>query len=814
MWLEPPDTPIPEALASAVGGHPLVARSLARRGVLDPSAAQAFLDPAYYKPADPLELPGMAQAADRIQAAVRSGERILVWGDFDVDGQTATALLVLSLRGLGAQVDYHVPVRRRESHGVSLPVLRGYLEGKNPISLLLTCDTGIAAHEAADFAQRGGVDVIITDHHELPPSLPAARAILTPRLLPASHPLATLPGVGVAYKLAEELYRRSGRLEECQGFNDLVALGIVADVAAQTGDARYLLQRGLALLRQTPRPGLQAIYERAELDPGHLNEEHIGFVIAPRLNALGRLGDANPAVELLTTRDLGQARLLALQLEGLNARRQLLTSQVLRGALAQIEQERSLLDSPVLVLAHPGWEAGVIGIVAGRLAERFGRPAVLISLPGRAVGAGLVPEMPLEGQTPPDLPLQSAGRGSARSVEGVDITATLRAVAASPASPLLGYGGHAMAAGFSIDPARIDDFRRLLSRAADAQNPERGAAQPRDAGPSLTIDAYLELADLTPDLVADLSRLAPFGPGNPPLVLASRDLRLASHAQVGREGEHLLMTVEDPRGETQKVMWWGGADYLGLAELPDGLFDLAYIARLGTYRGQPGLQLEWLGYRQEKREVTPARQAPEVLDYRQEVDPQAVLSVLLDEAAETGATVQVWAEGPDLPAIPSFEDALRRRDQLSGCETLVVWTSPPGGAELRAALAQARPRRVALFAVDPGLDSPEPFLQRLAGLAKYALQKEGGRFSLSRLAAALAAREAAVRLGLEWLTAQGYMRIVNVDETEVVLEASGEPDFSAAARRLAGLGDLLRETRAYHAYFSRAESSALASEGW
>ena len=417
-------------------------------------------------------------------------------------------------------------MRARESHGVNIPYLQQVID--QGARLVLTCDTGITAHEAVDYARQRGAEVLVTDHHELPPSLPAARAIVNPRLLPPGHPLSTLPGVGVAYKLAEALYERFGRPECSQDALDLVALGIVADVALLHGDARYLLQRGLDVLRQAQRLGLQAMLELAELAPANLTEEHIGFVLGPRLNALGRLSDANVAVEFFTTRDLARARVIAQQLEGLNAERQLKTSQVYQAALSLIAQDPDLLDPAVLVLAHPSWPAGVIGIVASRLVERFQRPVALIAAP------------------PGDL-----ARGSARSVEGVNITAAI----AAQAGLLSGFGGHPMAAGFSLEAGRIPEFRRGLARAVRLQ---RGEAPPESL---LPIDAYLALPDLTLELVSDLERLAPFGPGNPPLVLATRNLKLLSAAPIGREGEHLAMTVEDEQGNTARVLWWQGAGW-------------------------------------------------------------------------------------------------------------------------------------------------------------------------------------------------------------------------------------------------------------
>ena len=366
-WIEPTEIFVPQDLQAAVGGHPLVARTLLRRGIASVEAARAFLDPDLYTPASPFEMPEMDLAVERVEAAIRNSEKICVWGDFDVDGQTATTLLISALQTLGARLTYHIPVRKRESHGVNLPVLSQILDSDPSIGLLLTCDTGVAAHKAVDYARGRGIDVVITDHHKLPDSLPGAVAVVNPNRLPEGHPLSTLPGVGVAYKLVEALYQNAGLAGDEAVYLDLVALGIVADVAEGIGDTRYLLQRGLAGLRSTRRTGLRVMMELADLEQDRISEEHIGFVLGPRLNALGRLDDANLVVELLTTNDEARARTLAHHLEALNSRRQLLTSQVTQGALAQIERDPRTLDSAVMVLSHPDWPAGVIGIVASRL---------------------------------------------------------------------------------------------------------------------------------------------------------------------------------------------------------------------------------------------------------------------------------------------------------------------------------------------------------------------------------------------------------------------------------------------------------------
>lgn len=762
-WLDPQPTPVPQALRQAVGGHPLVAEMLARRGILTVAQARAFLDPDAYPPTSPDELPDLAHAAERIQTAITHGERVCVWGDFDVDGQTATTVLVEALRALGADVVYHIP-GRRESHGVHRPTLERVIAAGT--RLLITCDTGSTAHEAIAYARTQGVDVIVTDHHDLPSQLPPAHTLINPKRLPTDHPLRDLPGVGTAYKLVEALYENNGLALEADRALDLVALGIVADVAPLTGDVRYLLQKGLRALRHTSRLGLQALFQSAELNPDGLTEDHIAFVLAPRLNALGRLADASLAVELLTTDDLTRARTIASEVEGLNSRRQLLTKQVLDAALAQIAREPSLREASTLVLAHPTWPAGVIGIVAGRLAERFGKPAVLISAPPGKLA-----------------------RGSARSVPGLDIHAAI----AAQAPMLHRFGGHPMAAGFSIDPERIPEFRAALVRTIEM------TTRPPTL-PPLQIDAYLPLSDLSPQLVAQLERLAPFGPGNPPVCLATCNLRIISAATIGRTGEHRKLIVEDEAGTTQTVLWWQGADW----SLPQGLFDLAYTARTSDYRGQTEIALEWLAARQKEQPPILVRQAApslEIVDYRRSPNPEPLLRQLLHDH-----DIQIWAEGKIPTNIPA-----RGRDTLSAARTLIIWSTPPGPEELQAALKRVSPRKVILFATDPQLDTPPAFLRRLAGLVRHSLQAHAGQVHLPVLATATAQREATVRAGLHWLEAKGQIHIIEDDGSQITLGPGGEASSTGADAWRQRLTALLQETAAYRAHFTRADAATLLS---
>ena len=778
-WIEPQDVDMPEELKSAVGGHPIITKTLVRRGILDPAAAKAFLDPHFYTPASSLELPDLERAVDRLFLAKQRAEAVCVWGDFDVDGQTSTALLTSALRDLGFDVIHHVPVREVESHGVNLPVLKEIISPVNSpkVQLLITCDTGISSRDEILYAQERRVDVIVTDHHDLPDLLPPAYAIVNPKMLPAGHVLSTLPGVGVAYKLVEELYRRAGSVDESVQYLDLVALGIVSDVATQTGDTRFLLQCGLELLRSPERLGLIQMMELVELAPKYLTEEHIGFILGPRLNAVGRLGDAEVGVELLTTGSAARARVLALQLEGLNVRRKLLTDQVLQGALAQIEKDPSLLDYKAIVISYPTWPAGVIGIVASRLVEIYNKPVILISTPAGELG-----------------------RGSARSIEGVDISAAISA----NAGILTSYGGHPMAAGLTIEPERVDEFRRSLSEIIGelGELPE----------PGISIDGYVKLSDLTIEFVTDLERLAPFGAGNPALVFICEKMKVKNHNEVGRGEEHIILTLEDENGVEHTVVWWNGSEKYRQSHLIDGMFDLAYSVRFSTYRGRRDIQIELVDYRIHKDyEVARPEEAKiEVIDYREELSPVSLVQRELD----VGET-QIWAEGDalirlkdeDLP--DEFVHQIHDRFGLTPCNVLAIWTTPPGRAELDYVLEKVKPIKVILIGVSPSTDRLDRFLKRMIGLVKFSLKTKHGRVNLTELTAAMAHKEITVRVGIDWLSVQGYSSRYTSDGDEIIFSNEDRRVSNETSMITEQLKTLLEETAAFRAFFTKADPDTL-----
>ncbi len=803
-WTLAPQAQPSPALTTYVGGHPLIAQLLAQRGFDTPEKAQPFLDPNHYAPAPPTALIGVVEAADLLHAAIVAGDNLFVWGDFDVDGQTSTSLLVAALRKLAGdeRVRFHVPNRFSEGHGIRVESLQARLDDPEfPIDLLITCDTGIADAEGVTLAKEHGVTVIVTDHHDLTAefverqgtdeplwglpmpsttnspqpspqlSVRHADAIVNPKFQPADDPLRTLPGVGVAYKLIQQLYRVAGCAGDEHDLLDLVALGIVADVAEQVHDARYLLQLGLDKLRNTKRIGLRVLMEVARLNPETVDADSIGFQLGPRMNALGRLEDATVAVELLTTRDSMRANQLAGRMERLNQERRVLTSQITTAAMDMIDRDPKLLDFNALVLSHPNWHAGIVGIVASRLVEEYGKPTVLLL-------------------TPPGDP----ARGSARSIPGVDIGGSIAACA----HLLLHHGGHPGAAGLALLPENIDLFRRELSRQIELHRDEA-------APTGLAVDVEAPLPQVTLTLAEDLQRLAPFGNGNPTPRFLSRNLTVVEDRRIGREGTHRRLAVQSADGAKAPVIWFNGAD----VEIPAGAIDLVYTVGVNEYRGERSLQLSFVDLRAAAAATTAAQPGDVPIWMVDDRRHQPVAPTELPPPEQA-----IWyAEGTALGTAISYRSRLDLAAATKG-ESLVLWTIPPSPELLQWLVETAAPSAIYLCGQPTTDDTLPGILRSVAGMCKYALQRDR-LLQLDRMAARLGTTEAVIRHSLLWLQCRGQIRLNEWDPTgtpsDTVQISSGNGaaavDGAPAAdpqMLQALLDEQLAEVRAYRRFFLRA----------
>jgi single-stranded-DNA-specific exonuclease len=555
------------------------------------------------------------------------------------------------------------------------------------------------------------------------------------------------------------LHRTQVQVSEIINLLDLVALGLIADVALLKGETRSLVQRGIQVLRNTSRIGLRVMAELSGTSLESLTEETIGFNFAPRLNALGRLSDANPAVELLLSHDPVRARVIATQIEGLNAQRRLLTNQVYEAAEAQLREDPDLLSEPALILTNQNWPGGVVGIVANKLVERYRKPAILLN---QAEDGTL--------------------RGSARSIEGLNITEAIT----TQKDLLLGFGGHPMAAGLALPVGRLPAFRRGLGKAIEEQ---LGKVIRQE--PTLQIDAWLGLNDINLEFADSLEALAPFGAGNPSLTMATHKVSLRSVSTIGKAREHLRLNVEDENGNVQSVLWWGGAG----AELPEegSKFDIAYSLRASTFRGEKQVTLQFEEYRIiEEAPPELKKRKVEIVDYRVQVEKLEGLQ------AET----LIWAEGAD-------KSKGKSRFELHPADEFAIYTTPPSPAELRFALETVKPKKVYLFGVSQVTEKPDAFLTRLAGLTKYVINQKGGKVTVGELAVATGQREGAIRLGLEWLAAGGHVSIQRDDEAILLAPGNGELNQYLQRELYLAVKGILEETAAYRLHFQRAELERL-----
>ena len=562
IWkIAPGDKAAAEALAADLSVSPVVAQLLINRGYGEAQAARKFLRPSLDDLYDPESLSGMAEAVARIWTAVSRGEKILIYGDYDVDGMTSTALLYHLFSLLSARVSCFLPTRLVEGYGLHADRMRDFKE--QGVDLIITADCGTGAHEEAKLARQLGIDLIVTDHHEPEGPLPDAVAVINPKKDGSTYPFRDLAGVGVAFKLAWAVAKSfSGQKKVTSEFREfllnavgLVALGTIADVAPLVGENRVFTSHGLAALVNTKLPGLRALMNVSGLQD-KLASRDVAFRLAPRLNATGRLNEPLLGFELLTTDSFGRALEIANELDAKNKERQAIERTILASARKRLTEDFDPATGRAIVLAGEDWHIGVIGIVASRLAEEFYRPTVLLSVEG------------------------DVARGSARSIPGFHLLDALK----SCDDLLLAYGGHAQAAGITIETRNIERLREALDAAA-------GVLVEEDLVPMLSVDAEISLSSVNTALVRQLDFLAPFGEGNPQPVFATSGVTVAGRVKrVGSDGQHLSFFVRGDGVSSRAIAFgWGElADRLAAHQSP---FRIAYEPRLDEFAGGGQTQL-------------------------------------------------------------------------------------------------------------------------------------------------------------------------------------------------------------------------------
>ena len=550
---------LPEALA----------RALVLRGVDSFDSARGFFRPSLDAVHDPFLMQDMDRAADRVAEAIGKRERVMVYGDYDVDGTTSAAMMTLFLREHGVEATYFVPNRFEHGYGLCNAGLDEAVE--RGATLVISIDCGITGHAEAKYAKDVlGLDLVICDHHTALDTIPDAVAVLDPKRKDCAYPFDGLSGCGVGYKLMQATLQRLGlEPERAYPYLDLLAVSIAADIVPIVDENRLLMHAGLERLATTPRLGLRALAEVADVDLADCSTSRIVFTMGPRINAAGRMGDAGRAVDLLMADDPLVARRLAKELDAVNRERRELDRQTLAEALAEAEAHIATHDPFALVLHQPHWHGGIIGIVASRIVERFYRPTVMLT-----------------GEN-------GVARGSARSIDGVSIYDAL--AECDQQGLLIGFGGHAAAAGVSLPMENLPAFREALSTAIGER------VEPSDLEPEITLDAHLDLG-----LVADgvggrfwqvLRQFSPFGPDNPTPVFWGRDLRVVGQPKtVGKDGSHLRMRVAQREGNgVHSVIGFGLAERLPAVQQSARAgtpLEMAFCLEENTWNGRTELQLK------------------------------------------------------------------------------------------------------------------------------------------------------------------------------------------------------------------------------
>jgi len=650
-------------LAEALGIPLLLARLLTVRGLSDEEQAAAFLFGGTDLIHDPFLLDGMDRAVERIRRAIDSGEKIRIYGDYDADGVSSTSLMVHLLRQFECDFDYYIPHRIQEGYGLNEAAVEQAAE--SGVKLIVTVDTGISAVEQIACANRLGIDVVVTDHHEPPETLPDAYALVNPKKPGCPYPFKQLAGVGVALKLAQAL---TGRWPE--ELLEYAAIGTVADLMPLVGENRIIVRQGLERMRSTSSPGLKALLAVSGIPVREVSATHIGFALGPRINASGRLISADSAVRLMTTDRREEAEALARELDELNKERQRIVEEMAREAISMVEERMAGGEPPkAIVLSCEDWNVGVIGIVASRVVERFYRPTVIL---------GIDPETGM-------------AKGSARSIAGFDIYRAL-----THCHDLMDhFGGHPMAAGMTLSRQHLPELERRLCRLAEEWLTEE------DFVPLLTADMECSLADVSTEAIRQLERLAPFGMGNPTPRLVFRGLKLDGMRTMGKEKQHLKLALKPREAEEAAAIDAVGfnkgelADWLSLSAEIDVLGEVSINEWNGVRKPQvmirdlsvPHVQLfDWRGSGRPADKL--AELCGRLSGAKGAGQPAAVL--LFGGSAASPPLrlpVALWRVSPAGVAEPLNEAAARY--PLAAAEDIVLYTMPDSLEQLQSCTAEA-----------------------------------------------------------------------------------------------------------------------------
>ncbi|HEY9611708.1 single-stranded-DNA-specific exonuclease RecJ [Allocoleopsis sp.] len=841
QWQVSPPTEIPQwfldaikphiltkALAASQGRH--AAQLLWKRGIRDAEQLPGFLNPDCYQPASPFEFgQEMQWAVERLQQACKTGEMVAIWGDFDADGITSTAVL---WEGLGQflpqewQLIYYIPNRLTESHGLNCQGIDALQ--KQGCQLIVTCDTGSTNLKEIDYAQTLGIDVIVTDHHTLPSERPPVKAIINPRYLPPEHPLFHLSGVAVAYKLVEGLYQTLPDVPQqpLESLLDLVAIGLIADLVQLSGDCRYLAQRGIERLQQQlkirTRPGVARLLELCQRNGDRPTD--ISFGLGPRINAVSRIqGDASFCVELLTSTDEKRCEQLAIETELANTRRKSLQKDVTQQVKAKLEQ-LDLSTTSVIVLEDSQWPAGVLGLVAGQVAQEYGRPTILLSTEGASDYTLEKDEQDaevIESKSQPNNPKSKIqnpklARGSARSVNNIDLYQLVK----SQEHLLHRFGGHPFAAGLSLPVENLPLFTEAINQQLRQQVSTSGAS----LTPVLEADIIVTIAELGKELFYELKLLEPCGMGNPvPKLLIQNcwfeEVRNYNTQDFKGRKVQFIKTEFEIWDDSCHIgfpgIWWG--HYRD--EVPKGRCDAIVELDYNNYKKRPEVRLLAVRSCVDMSSFNIPTQLNWILDWRGEELQVEKLKVDSWEDNIQPSNLQPSNLQPPTfnlqPSTSNLQPSNLQPSNLQPLNPLTVSECPTSWDELQVWLrrAIASERKLALAYPPPSQLSPSDIWKQLVGIAKF-LSRTGQTATLAQLQDKLDLSDRILHLGLNSISHIGF----NVKHVDWAIAISGQASLevtdSAANEAIQNFLAAVEEEQFLRQYFYQVPLSTIQSQAW
>lgn len=697
--LLPSGVSLPRECIEAAGNDELIAGILYRRGIDKPEKIEAFLYEDKYRPFNPSEFENVKEAIKLILSSANQDAKVCIYGDYDVDGITSSVLLVEALEPLVGNVIYHIPHRFTEGYGMDIDVVREL--GDRDVDLIVTCDCGISNVDEIELARNLGMDVIVTDHHTPPEILPPANVILNPKLYGADHPLYPLPGVGVAYILVRALYEKLDRPLPEGRWLDLVALGIIADVVPVLGECRYLLRKGLPCLLNPERVGLRALYRVLSSSGCKVeDEEDIAFQVSPRINAAGRMDSPYLPAELLLEKDMDRALDMAADLDSLNRERKALQNQIFDRAVEMVEAEQ--IDEGILVLYGPYWHEGVLGIVAGKVAEQYMRPCICLTLKDDG----------------------STVTGSARSVGDVSIYELL----AQSANYLTSFGGHKMAAGMSLALEDVEEFTRHIQGLLPI---EEGVQESL-----VDVDVEIDISSVDDLLLSRIDRMAPFGHGFPKPIFQSKDVDIISNRPIGKNHRKFIFSGGD--SQLNGIWWWASPEYteeLGKSHM---------IYTLGRNRGELSLTILEMERGESREPVAPAFDY-DIFWHDHRGEP-------IEDTLKGYSDATIYYEG-----IKDIGYDTATRYELMKADTIILLSTPPAPALFRELMLLSGAKRVVLGFGDESRLGINELLRRLQGLLKHTIKCKGGIISLQELSTLLCTTEEFIELCLVYLKERGFI---------------------------------------------------------